>query len=147
MGCFYVTAILSWGSGWGWVEVDIEAEVNLRLRLKWGWDEFEWRFSWNWVEVELSWGWDMLTLTKGRNWAFIGLELWFQICFRSNHIAKQHMFYMCPSIFAFNFIWFNSLFWGQNMSFWELRSGSKCYKVYSYSATILTFDFDLILGP
>jgi len=48
----------------------------------------------------------MLTLTKGRNWAFIGLELWFQICFRSNHIAKQHMFYICPSIFAFKFIQF-----------------------------------------
>ena len=100
LGCFYVTAILSWGYGWGWVE----AEVDLNLRLKWDWDEIEWKFSWNWVEVELSWGWDMLTLTKGRNWAFIGLELWFQICFRSNHIAKQHMFYMCPSIFAINFI-------------------------------------------
>ena len=35
LGCFYVTAILSWGYGWGWVE----AEVDLSLRLKWGWDE------------------------------------------------------------------------------------------------------------
>ena len=35
LGCFYVTAILSWGYGWGWVE----AEVDLNLRLKWGWDE------------------------------------------------------------------------------------------------------------
>ena len=39
LGCFYVTATMSWGKGWGWVEVDIEAEVNLRLRLKWGWVE------------------------------------------------------------------------------------------------------------
>ena len=40
-GCFYVTAILSWGYGWGWVEVD----VDLNLRLKWGWDEIESKFS------------------------------------------------------------------------------------------------------
>ena len=53
LGCFYVTAILSWGYGWGWVEVDIEAEVDLNLRLKWGWDEIESNFSWTWVEVEL----------------------------------------------------------------------------------------------
>ena len=39
LGCFYVSAILSWSLGWGWVEVDIEAEVDLRLRLKWGWVE------------------------------------------------------------------------------------------------------------
>ena len=35
LGCFYVTAILSWGYGWGW----LEAEVDLNMRLKWGWDE------------------------------------------------------------------------------------------------------------
>ena len=37
LGCFYVTAILSWGYGWGWVEVDIEAEVEVKFR--WGWVE------------------------------------------------------------------------------------------------------------
>ena len=68
LGCFYVTAILSWGYGWGlywgwgWFEP----------KLKWGWDEIESKFSWNWVEVELNWSWDKLTLNKGRNWAFIG---------------------------------------------------------------------------
>ena len=51
LGCFYVTAILSWCYGCGW----LEAEVDLSLRLKWGWDEIEWKFSWNWVEV--SWHW------------------------------------------------------------------------------------------
>ena len=55
LGCFYVTAILSWGFGWGWIEVDIEAEVDLSLGLKWGWDEIESKFSWNWVEI--SWHW------------------------------------------------------------------------------------------
>ena len=104
MGCFYVTAILSWGSGWGWVEVDIETEVNLRLRLKWGWHEVESKFSWNWVKVELSWGWDKLTLNKGRNWTFIGVGLWFEICFMSTHVSEQHIFSMSPSILAFNFI-------------------------------------------
>ena len=88
MGCFYVTAILSWGYGWGWVE----AEVDLNLRLKWDWDEIEWKFSWNWVEVELSW--DKLTLNKGKKWAFIGVGLWFKICFRSTYVAEQHMFSM-----------------------------------------------------
>ena len=62
-----------------WVEVDIEAEIELNLRLKCGWDEIESKFSWNWVEVELRWSWDKLTLNKGRNWAFIGVELWFKI--------------------------------------------------------------------
>ena len=72
MDCFYVAAILSYG--WGWVEVDIEAEV-------------ESKFSWNWVQVELSWGWDKLTLNEGRNWVFVGVGLWFKICFRSTHVA------------------------------------------------------------
>ena len=31
LGCFYVTALLSWGYGWGWVE----AEFDLNLRLRW----------------------------------------------------------------------------------------------------------------
>ena len=30
LGCFYVTAILSWDYGWGWVEVDVEAEDGMR---------------------------------------------------------------------------------------------------------------------
>ena len=110
LGCFYVTAILSWGYGWGWVEVDIEAEVDLNLRLKWSWDEIE--FSWNWVEVELSWSWDKLTLNKGRNWAFIGVGLWFKICFRSTHVAERQMFSMSSSILAFNFIQFKGNFLG-----------------------------------
>ena len=72
-----------------WVEVD------LNLRLKWGWDEIESKFSWNPVEVELSWSWYKFTLnTKGRNWAFIGVGLWFKICFRSTYVAEQHMFSM-----------------------------------------------------
>ena len=64
LGCFYVTAILSWGYGWGWFEVE------LNLRLKWGWYEIESKFSWTWVRVELSWSWDKLTLNKGRNWPY-----------------------------------------------------------------------------
>ena len=76
------------------VEVDIEAEVDLNLRLKWVWDDIEWKFSWNWVEVDLSWSWDKLTLTKGKNWAFIGVGFWFKICSRSTYVAEQHMFSM-----------------------------------------------------
>ena len=57
LGCFYVTAILSWG--WGWLEVYIEAEVDLKLRLKWSWVEVEVElkssWSWVWVKVGLSW--------------------------------------------------------------------------------------------
>ena len=45
LGCFYVTAILSWG--WGWVDVDIETEADLRLGLMLGWDDVESKFSWN----------------------------------------------------------------------------------------------------
>ena len=72
LGCFYVTAILSWG--YGWFEVDIKDEVDLHLRLNWGWNEIDSKFSWNQVEVELSWIWDKLTLYKGRNWFFIGFR-------------------------------------------------------------------------
>ena len=49
------------------------------------------------VEIELSLGWDKLTF-KGRNRAFIGEGLWFKICFRSTHVAKQNMFSLSPSI-------------------------------------------------
>ena len=40
LGCFYVTAILSWGYGWGWY-------------WGWGWfePEIEMRLRWDWVEV------------------------------------------------------------------------------------------------
>ena len=50
LGCFYVTAILSWGNGWGWAEVDIEAEVELSSLV-----EIYLRLSW--VGVEISWHW------------------------------------------------------------------------------------------
>ena len=92
LGCFYVTAILSSH----WVEVMVEDELRLRLIWTWGWNEVEMRFSGsgNWVKVELSWSWDKLTLNKGRNWAFIGVGLWFKICFRSTYVAEQHMFSM-----------------------------------------------------
>ena len=53
-GCFYVTAILSWG--WGWVDVDIETEADLRLGLMLGWDDVETKFSWNLVEVGVGKG-------------------------------------------------------------------------------------------
>ena len=53
LGCFYVTAILSWG--YGWVKVDVEAKVDLSLRLKLGWGEIELRLSWVGVEVSLHW--------------------------------------------------------------------------------------------
>ena len=79
------------------------SHIELRLGWGWGWDEVESKLSWNRVEVDLSWGWDKLTLNKGRNWAFIGLGLWFKICFRSTHAAEQHKFSMSPSIFAFDF--------------------------------------------
>ena len=61
------------------MKVDIETEVDLRMRLSRSLVEFELRLSW-------------LTLNLGRNWAFIGFGLWFRICLRSTHIAKQHMF-------------------------------------------------------
>ena len=76
-----------------WVEVELT--LILRLRFKWGWDDVESKFSWNWVGVELRKG--SFELRKK-------LGLWFKICFRSTHIAKQHMFSMSPSILAFNFI-------------------------------------------
>mgnify|MGYP004172390237 CR=1 FL=1 len=29
-----------------------------------------------------------MTLNRGRNWAFIGVGLWFKICFRYAHVAE-----------------------------------------------------------
>ena len=69
LGCFYVTATLSWG--WvefeidlrliwarDWIEVEVEMSVSWNLvefELRLSWDEVELKFSWSWVEVELSW--------------------------------------------------------------------------------------------
>ena len=50
IGCFYVTAILSWGYGWGLAEAElrlsrtwdgVEQDVELRLRMSWGEVEIE----------------------------------------------------------------------------------------------------------
>ena len=51
LGCFYVTAILSWG--YGWVGVDIEAEVEMRLSQS----LVEIKFRLSWVGVDISWHW------------------------------------------------------------------------------------------
>ena len=91
---------LSLGYGWGLDEYNLKFEPEVEM----SWDEIESKFSWTWVEVELSCSWDKLTLNKGRNLAFIGVGLWFKICFRSTHVAEKHMFSMSPSILAFNYI-------------------------------------------
>ena len=91
----------------------VKAEVDLNLRLKWGWDEIESKFSWTWVEVELSCSWDKLTLNKGRNWAFIGVGLWFKICFRATYVAEQHMFSMLLLISSNQRAIFFLTFWGK----------------------------------
>ena len=52
------------------------------------------RLSGSLVEIELSWSLDKLTLNKGRNWDFIGVGLWFKICFRSTYVAEQLLFSM-----------------------------------------------------
>ena len=49
LGCFYVTAILSWGYGLGWVEAEVE------IRFSGSFVEIELRLSW--VGVEISWHW------------------------------------------------------------------------------------------
>ena len=41
-------------------------------------------------------------MKRVRSWAFLGVRLWSKICFRSTHIAEQHMFSLSPSILAFN---------------------------------------------
>ena len=54
-----------------------------------------------------------MTLNKGRNWAFIGVELQFKICFRSIcflccfsfHLVKGQLFFLA--------------FWGQKIGYFE----------------------------
>ena len=76
-----------------WWHIHIELRfIEVKVKVEWSWDEVELKFSWKLVEVELNWGWDKLMLNKGRNWAFIGLGLWFKICFKSTDIAEQHIF-------------------------------------------------------
>ena len=109
LGCFYVTAILSWG----WVEFEIETEVDLRLRLKWGWD---WGSGWDEIElkpsrglVELIWGW-----IKGKIRVRDVVQNPF---FRSTHISDEHLFSMFPSILTLDFDLIYRLFlacWGPN---------------------------------
>ena len=50
MGCFYVTAILSWG--WDWFEPEVES-----------------KFSWNWVEI-LSWDWIKKEIGLSQEWGY-----------------------------------------------------------------------------
>ena len=81
LGCFYVTAILSWGSGWGWVEIDIEVEVNLRLRLKGGWVKVHFVcFRQFWYLFLFNFG--VIFYFLGPLWANIGLGEGFKHCFR-----------------------------------------------------------------
>ena len=56
------------------------------------------------IELRLSWDCDKLTLNRRRNRAFLGVGLWSKICFRSTHVANQHMFSLFPSILGFNLI-------------------------------------------
>ena len=102
------------------------SHIELRLRFIWTWDwsEIEMRLSGSLVEIELrlSWSWDKLTLNKGKNWAFIGVELWFKICFRSTYVAEQLLFSML-FLFLSNQRAIFLAFWG----------------VYSYSAIIFIF--------
>ena len=51
MGCFYVTAILSWG----WVEAEVEIKfsgglVENKLRLSWAGVEI----SWHWIKEKIG---------------------------------------------------------------------------------------------
>ena len=54
LGCFYVTAILSWGYSWVWVEDEVEAEVDLRLTWTKVWFEVNLSWGWGWVEDEVE---------------------------------------------------------------------------------------------
>ena len=101
---------LSWdkltsNKGRNWAFIGYGSKYVLGLLIwNWGWNEVEMRLSWSLVEIKLRLSWDKLTLNKGRNWAFIGMGLWFKICFRSTYVAEQHMFPNFSSILAFNFI-------------------------------------------
>ena len=73
LGCFYVTAILSWGWDWSWGWFELEVEV--RLNWCWGWDEVKLKFSWSWVELGLSWVRMELSWVKlGWGWVEFGLS-------------------------------------------------------------------------
>ena len=93
-----------------------------------------------------------MTLNQGRNWAFIGVGLWFKICFGSTHVAEQHMFSMSPSIHAFNLILLKGNFWllgVRNGLFWfwgqvQIVLGSTHIVqqlLFQLFPSILTFDF------
>ena len=95
-----------------WVEAKVEVELRLmlRLRLIWGchWNEVEMRSNRSLVEIELrlSWvgveiGWHWI---KGDIGLLYRVGLWFKICFRSIHVAEQHMVSLSPSILTFDFI-------------------------------------------
>ena len=64
-----------------------------------------------------------MTLNKGRNWVFIGVGLWFKICFRSTHVTEQHVFSMSLSILSFDFISFKDIsffaFWCKKIAYFE----------------------------
>ena len=97
-----------------------------------------------------------MTLNKGKNWALIGVGLWFKIRFWSTHVAEQHMFSMSPSILAFNLTQFKGFFFAfrEKIGYFEgwgqfqivLGSTQIVKQLLSLFPSILTVNFDLILG-
>ena len=59
-----------------------------------------------------------MTLNKGRNWDFIGVGLWFKICFRSTYVAEQLLFSMLLLISSNQRAIFFS-FLGQKIGFFD----------------------------
>ena len=147
-----------------WVEVELRLILRLRLIWTWGWNEVEMRFSRSLAEIELRLSWDKLTLNKGRNWAFIGVGLWFKIFWGLGSGSNCFGVYLYSAIIFIFFVSFNSdlilgLLWlfGALLGYFWFNVGLKnCFGVNSCSLTtvilygswILTFafDFDLMLG-
>ena len=91
-------------------------ELRVRLRLNWGWfrAEVEMRLRWGWVEVylNLSWVWvELVNVELRKKLDFHMIRLWFKICLRSTHIAKQHIFSMSSSILVLVLPNLREIFW------------------------------------
>ena len=102
LGCFYVTAIMSWG--WRWVEVDIEVEVEMRL----SWSSFCLFPSILIFDLDLIFRSFFYFL--GPLWAIFGVRVGFDNCFRV---------YSCSWTTLIFFVSFNSDIWFL-LNFWIL---------------------------
>ena len=125
LGCFYVTAMLSWDWSWCWFEFEVEVRLNWGWGWEWGWYEVKLKFCWSWLDLGLSWvGFELKLSWVGvkLSWGWVELGLcWVGVVLSSGFVELR-------------------LNYSQNLAFIGLEFLFKnIIQVYSYSRRTFVF--------